>query len=111
MRILKGEKRIKIKIKNSTLYVKKKENEKMIGNRVKIIKQQDQEGGKTGKTNGNNDEEIWMSTMRPHRSLKVVNKTNIRVFRFHCGFPMIITSLIIPTSPLENKTIQKYFSI
>ena len=58
MRILKGEKRIKIKIKNSTQYVKKKENEKMIGNRVKIIKQQDQEVGKKGKTNGNNDEEI-----------------------------------------------------
>ena len=45
------------KIKNLRLYARKKENEKMIGNRVKIIKQ-DQEGGKKGKTNGNNDEEI-----------------------------------------------------
>ena len=59
----------------------------MIGNRVKIIKQQDQEGGKKGKTNGNNDdEEIWMSTMRPHRSLKVVYKTDMKIFRFHGGF-------------------------
>ena len=54
-------KRKKEKIKNSTLYARKNKNEKMIGNRVKIIKQQDQEGGKKGKTNGNNDdEEIWM---------------------------------------------------
>ena len=83
MRILRREKRIKIK--NSRLYTRKKENEKMIGNRVKIIKQ-DQEGGKKGKTNGNNDEEIWMSTMRPHRSLKVVNKTDMKIFRFHGGF-------------------------
>ena len=59
----------------------------MIGNRVKIIKQQDQEGDKKGKKNGNNDdEEIWMSTMRPHRSLKVVNKTDIKIFLFHGGF-------------------------
>ena len=56
MRILRREKRIKIK--NSRLYATKKENEKMIGNRVKIIKQQDQEGGKKGKTNGNGDDEI-----------------------------------------------------
>ena len=56
MRILRREKRIKIK--NSRLYATKKENEKMIENKVKIIKQ-DQEGGKKGKTNGNNnDEEI-----------------------------------------------------
>ena len=60
MRILKREKRKKEKMKNKNLrlYATKKENEKMIGNRVKIIKQQDQEGGKKGKTNGNNDEEI-----------------------------------------------------
>ena len=59
MRILRRKKRKKekMKIKNSTLYATKKEIEKMIGNRVKIIKQ-DQEGGKKGKTNGNNDEEI-----------------------------------------------------
>ena len=56
MRILRRVKRIKIK--NSRLYARKNKNEKMIGNRVKIIKQ-DQEGGKKGKTNGNNnDEEI-----------------------------------------------------
>ena len=57
MRILKIEKLKKQKIKNLRLYATKKEIEKMIGNRVKIIKQQDQEGGKKGKTNGNNDDE------------------------------------------------------
>ena len=59
MRILRREKRKKekMKIKNSTLYATKKEIEKMIGNRVKIIKQQDQEGGKKGNTNGNNDDD------------------------------------------------------
>ena len=43
MRILKREKRKKEKMKNKNLrlYATKKENEKMIGNRVKIIKQQD----------------------------------------------------------------------
>ena len=59
MRILRREKRKKGK--KLRLYARKKEIEKMIGNRVKIIKQQDQQGGKKGKTNGNNDdEEIWM---------------------------------------------------
>ena len=61
MRILRREKikkRKKQKIENSRLYATKEEIEKMIGNSVKIIKQQDQEGGKKGKTNGNNDDEI-----------------------------------------------------
>ena len=80
-----NKRRKKEKIKNSRLYATKKENEKIIWNRVKIIKQE-LEGGKKWKTNGNGDDEIWMSTMRPDRSLKIVNKTDMRIFRFHGGF-------------------------